>query len=150
MAFSFFSFKKKTVVQDVEPKAVEQVPLPLEPEKSQEKQEQQEEFQNPEVLNEDLASKEPSVISQMSTLKVTREDVIASYKIFLGRLPESMEVVDPRVGASLFALLADFLASNEFLEDPQKSQLVLLVAKKIVDARKDSLQAPTKAASATN
>jgi hypothetical protein len=78
----------------------------------------------------------PEMLSQMGTMKATREDVIAAYKIFLGRLPESMEVVDPRVGVSPMALLVDFLASKEFLDQAPKSQLVLAVAKKIIDARK--------------
>jgi hypothetical protein len=78
---------------------------------------------------------EPEVAGQMGTIKATREDVIAAYKIFLGRLPESMEVVDPRVGVAPAALLVDFLASKEFLDQAPKAQLVLTVAKKIIDAR---------------
>jgi hypothetical protein len=77
----------------------------------------------------------------MGTMKATREDVIAAYKIFLGRLPESMEVVDPRVGVAPAALLVDFLASKEFLDQAPKSQLVLAVAKKILDERKQATAA---------
>jgi hypothetical protein len=44
-------------------------------------------------------------------------------------------VVDARLGMSLSALMLEFLASNEFLNQPQKTQLVLVVAKKILDAR---------------
>jgi hypothetical protein len=152
MAFSFFSFKKKSVVEDVEPKSAEPEQL-AEIVKQQVKTPlvvKQEAPQAPASIDKELVQQESALVSQMSTLKVTREDVIAFYKIFLGRLPESMEVVDPRVGASGFALLADFLASNEFLDDPQKSQLVLLVAKKIVDARKESMQAPTNTFPAAN
>ena len=83
-----------------------------------------------------LTSNVSEVSAQMDTLKATREDVIAAYKIFLGRLPESMEVVDPRVGVSPAALLVDFLASKEFLDQAPKSQLVLAVAKKILNERK--------------
>ncbi len=83
----------------------------------------------------------PEVLGQMDTIKATREDVIAAYKIFLGRLPESMEVVDPRVGVSPAALLVDFLASKEFLDQAPKSQLVLAVAKKILDERKQAAAA---------
>jgi len=82
------------------------------------------------------ADKAPEVLRQMDTTKATREDVIAAYKIFLGRLPESMEVIDPRVGVSPAALLVDFLASKEFLDQAPKSQLVLAVAKKILDERR--------------
>ena len=81
---------------------------------------------------------EPEEVGQMGTTKATREDVIAAYKIFLGRLPESMEVVDPRVGVSPAALLVDFLASKEFLDQAPKAQLVLAVAKKILDERKQA------------
>lgn len=84
---------------------------------------------------------EPEVLGQMDTMKATREDVIAAYKIFLGRVPESMEVVDPRVGVASAALLVDFLASKEFLDQAPKSQLVLAVAKKILDERKQAAAA---------
>jgi len=87
------------------------------------------------------ANEAPEVLGQMDTTKATREDVIAAYKIFLGRLPESMEVVDPRVGVSPAALLVDFLASKEFLDQAPKSQLVLAVAKKILDERKQAAAA---------
>jgi hypothetical protein len=81
---------------------------------------------------------EPNVLGQMETIKATREDVIAAYKIFLGRLPESMEAVDPRVGVSPSAILLDFLISKEFLDQASKSQLILAVAKKILDERKQT------------
>ena len=84
---------------------------------------------------------EPEVLGQMDTMKATREDVIAAYKIFLGRVPESMEVVDHRVGQSVAAVLVDFLASKEFLDQAPKSQLVLAVAKKILDERKQAAAA---------
>ena len=87
------------------------------------------------VSAEVVADVEPEAAGQMDTMKATREDVIAAYKIFLGRLPESMEVVEPRVGVTPFALLVDFLASKEFLDQAPKSQLVLAVAKKVLDAR---------------
>jgi hypothetical protein len=81
------------------------------------------------------APQEAEVLNQMETVKATREDVIAAYKIFLGRLPESMKVVDQRVGVSCAALLVDFLASKEFLDQPTKAQLMLAVAKKIFEKR---------------
>jgi hypothetical protein len=89
----------------------------------------------------DAPAAEPEEAGQMGTMKATREDVIAAYKIFLGRLPESMEVVDPRVGVAPAALLVDFLASKEFLDQAPKSQLVLAVAKKILDERKQAAAA---------
>lgn len=84
---------------------------------------------------------EPEVLGQMDTMKATREDVIAAYKIFLGRVPESIEVVDHRVGQPVAAVLVDFLASKEFLDQAPKSQLVLAVAKKILDERKQAAAA---------
>lgn len=90
---------------------------------------------------EAVEAEQPKVLGQMDTLKATHEDVIAAYKIFLGRLPESMEVVDPRVGVTPAALLVDFLASKEFLDQAPKSQLVLAVAKKILDERKQAAAA---------
>ncbi|WP_281814399.1 hypothetical protein [Limnohabitans sp. MORI2] len=84
---------------------------------------------------------EPEVLGQMDTMKATREDVIAAYKIFLGRVPESMEVVDHRVGQPVAAVLVDFLASKEFLDQAPKAQLVLAVAKKILDERKQAAAA---------
>jgi hypothetical protein len=92
----------------------------------------------PEPVAADAPAAAPEEAGQMGTMKATREDVIAAYKIFLGRLPESMEVVDPRVGVAPAALLVDFLASKEFLDQAPKSQLVLAVAKKILDERKQA------------
>ncbi len=91
---------------------------------------------NEPVSKEASAPEQPEVLGQMDTIKATREDVIAAYKIFLGRLPESMVVVDQRVGVAPAALLVDFLASKEFLDQAPKAQLVLAVAKKILDERK--------------
>ena len=81
-------------------------------------------------------------VGQMDTIKATREDVIAAYKIFLGRLPESMAVVDPRVGVTPAALLLDFLSSSEFLGHPPREQLVLDLARQILLARKAQLGEP--------
>ncbi len=91
------------------------------------------------VRQEAPENPEPKVLGQMETINATREDVIAAYKIFLGRLPESMEAVDPRVGVSPSAILLDFLISKEFLDQASKSQLILAVAKKILDERKQTL-----------
>lgn len=167
MAFNFFGLKKKPVIEDVEAKqptaaakpaamtfdqalaaqaaaegrvaesvapvvAVETEPAPAA------------------VVAEPVAADAPAAeteeVGQMGTMKATREDVIAAYKIFLGRLPESMEVVDPRVGVSPAALLVDFLASKEFLDQAPKAQLVLAVAKKILDERKQAQAAAEGAA----
>lgn len=130
MAFQFFKFNRKNDVQDVEPKAVvsdtKEIEQRHEPETS-----------------------EPKLLGQMDTIKATREDVIAAYKIFLGRLPESMEVVDPRVGVAPSAILVDFLISKEFLDQASKSQLILAVAKKILDEKKQTTSSDAVNASYT-
>ena len=166
MPFDFFSFRKKPVIEDVEVKIstpIQESGLQNQTESSSEPStEPLSSFEPTKVAEEtapvavsvaevmadaaQLASSpaitapEPEArkegMGQMDTLRATREDVIAAYKIFLGRLPESMEVVDPRVGVTPNALLADFLASKEFLDQTPKAQFVLAVAKKILDARK--------------
>ena len=129
MAFDFFGLRKKPLIEDVE------VKVPLPPEPSVEAPVESEQASH--------APATPAIPGQMDTAKATREDVIAAYKIFLGRVPESMEVVDPRVGAAPAALLVDFLASKEFLDYAPRAQLVLAVAKKILDERKLAKEAET-------
>ena len=168
MVFNFFGLKKKPVIEDVEAKVPTPAPKPAPMRfdealaaqaaaeaatKGQATQEAvvsvapaPEPAAAPVVAAEaapaePAADAEPEVLGQMDTMKATREDVIAAYKIFLGRVPESMEVVDPRVGVAPAALLVDFLASKEFLDQAPKSQLVLAVAKKILDERKQAAAA---------
>lgn len=119
MVFNFFVFKKKQDILDVEVKVpTPPVSSPVSGEKESEPPEQVVETSIKETLNvvTERAEKEieaqaisdstahpikapenetlpPKVLSQLETLKSTREDVIAAYKIFLGRLPESMELV---------------------------------------------------------
>jgi len=64
----------------------------------------------------------------------SREDVIAAYKIFLGRLPESIQVISPWVGVPTEKLLIDFMVSNEFLSNPDRVRFVVNLAKKIIEA----------------
>ncbi len=197
--FSFLGFKKKPVVEDIEPKApkqeapfntalpnegvVEALPakdanlqaLPIAPEHSvsplptglpsseeaisqpdvvqtlpvSERVPEPNERESARVLNvEPEPEPEPDALAQMATVNATREDVIAAYKIFLGRLPESMEVVQSRVGVAPSALLVDFLGSKEFLDQTPKAQLVLTVAKKIAEAHRQSTSAENTAPNA--
>jgi hypothetical protein len=74
-------------------------------------------------------------MAQLATVRATREDVIAAYKIFLGRMPENMDVVDNRIGVMPEAMMVEFMVSKEYLDHPEKSQLVLALAKKIMDER---------------
>ena len=159
MVFKFFRFTRKSDVQDVEPKVgIEPsmgslneepfkvqdtvvsvaVPMPDTAPAEEPSSKIEESAVQTEVSQEAPDDSESKVLGQMDTLKATREDVIAAYKIFLGRLPESMEVVDPRVGVAPSAILLDFLISKEFLDQSSKSQLILALAKKILDDRKQT------------
>ena len=132
MVFNFFSFKRKPVLPEAAVTASPQQPAPMTFDEALAAQVAAKVAQVPAEVLGDVPSE---ATGQMDTMKATREDVIAAYKIFLGRLPESMEVVEPRVGVTPFVLLVDFLASKEFLDQAPKSQLVLAVAKKVLDAR---------------
>jgi hypothetical protein len=74
--------------------------------------------------------------NQLNTLEITQEDVIAAYKIFLKRLPESMDVINLRVKMNSDRLLIDFLSSSEFLNRAECKQLIFSLAKKIMDEEK--------------
>ena len=159
MVFKFFRFTRKSDIQDVEPKVgIEPsmgslneepfkvqdtvvsaaVPMPDTAPAEEPSSKIEESAVQTEVSQEAPDDSESKDLGQMDTLKATREDVIAAYKIFLGRLPESMEVVDPRVGVAPSAILLDFLISKEFLDQSSKSQLILALAKKILDDRKQT------------
>ena len=161
MVFKFFRFTRKSDIQDVEPKvgiepsmgslneepfkvqdtvvsAAVPVPVPDTAPEVEPSSKLEESAVQAEVTQEAPDDSESKVLGQMDTLKATREDVIAAYKIFLGRLPESMEVVDPRVGVAPSAILVDFLNSKEFLDQASKSQLILALAKKILVDRKQT------------
>lgn len=170
MVFDFFGFRKKPVIEDVEvkplpPKSapitfdealaaqeatkavvpvvpIVEAPPPPPPVVAAEPPSSLELLGQLDAMQATAVPEAPTeVLGQMATLKATREDVIAAYKIFLGRLPETMEVVEPRVGVAPSALLVDFLASKEFLDQAPKAQLVLAVAKKILDERKQAVAA---------
>ena len=69
---------------------------------------------------------------QMASMQASAEDVIAAYKIFLGRLPESAQVVQQRTGLPVATLLIDFLASAEFLGHPMRAKLLLGLARRVI------------------
>ena len=52
--------------------------------------------------------------------KTTREDVIAAYKIFLGRFPENENVIMDRLGLETIQILISFLESEEFISRVDK------------------------------
>jgi len=142
--FDFFTFKKSPVIEDVVVKEPSPLVTPVSEPMATDHSESAIAEGRSDVPVEALAAgaAEVAVPGQMDNASVsTAEDVIAAYKIFLGRLPESMDVVTPRVGISTAALLVDFLKSREFLDHPPRSQLVLALAKMVLDARKDAAQA---------
>lgn len=131
MVLNFFGFKKRPDIQDVEPKE-EVIPpqvvveLVAEPEPE------------PEPAHEVASPLEESSPPEPDQFIATREDVIAAFKIFLGRLPESEEVIGTWVGVKPQAILVDFLKSQEFLNHAQKSQFILALAKKVLDDRRQA------------
>jgi len=76
-------------------------------------------------------------------LRMTKEDVIAAYKIFLNRLPESATVMNLRIGGSTEANLIDFVLADEFLKRPEVRPLILGLAKQITERQK-AAGLPTK------
>ena len=74
--------------------------------------------------------------TQMNSMAMSQEDIIAAYKIFLKRHPENLEVVQPRVGLSGDRVLLDFLSSGEFTSRPEVVQLIFALAKKLLEEQK--------------
>jgi len=134
MVFNFFKFKNSHVVEDVEAKQPELTqPAPMSFEEALAAQKAAKEV----TLEAALEATPQSPAGQLDQIEMTREDVIAAFKIFLGRQPESEEVLKPWVGSKPQSLLVSFLRCSEFLDNPIKSQLVLVLAKKILDERKE-------------
>ena len=73
---------------------------------------------------------------QMESMLMSQEDIIAAYKIFLKRHPETMEVIKPRVGLTGDRVLVDFLSSSEFTSRPEVVNLIFAIAKKLLDEQK--------------
>jgi hypothetical protein len=63
--------------------------------------------------------------------KATREDIVAIYKLFLGRFPENEEVITPRIGLEMPLLLKSFLLSDEFIERQENWPMLLQAEEKI-------------------
>jgi hypothetical protein len=67
-------------------------------------------------------------------LRMTREDVIAAYKIFLRRFPESDEVIQSRLNSRVEANLLDFAFVGEFIERADLPVIIFPIAKKLIEA----------------
>ena len=93
----------------------------------------------PPALSETTAEKVLSAAEtpkQMESMLMSQEDIIAAYKIFLKRHPETMEVIKPRVGLTGDRVLVDFLSSREFTSRPEVVNLIFALAKKLLDEQK--------------
>ena len=93
----------------------------------------------PPALSETTAEKVLSAAEtpkQMESMLMSQEDIIAAYKIFLKRHPETMEVIKPRVGLTGDRVLVDFLSSSEFTSRPEVVNLIFALAKKLLDEQK--------------
>lgn len=95
-----------------------------------------------EAASEDVRSALPAdpAASALSPRIALAEDVVAAYKLFLGRLPESTDVVQLRVGYPLDKLLFEFMASAECLGSESRTQLVLSVAMQVLLEQKSQLE----------
>jgi hypothetical protein len=79
---------------------------------------------------------QPAAPTAEQPLLMAKEDVIAAYKIFLDRLPESNAVMNQRIGASAEANLIQFMLADEFLKRPEVKTLILGLAKQIIERQK--------------
>jgi len=86
---------------------------------------------------------------QMSSMLMSQEDIIAAYKIFLKRQPESLEVVQRRVGLTGDRVLVDFLSSSEFTNRPEVKNLIFALAKKMLEEHKAQTAADDASNAAT-
>lgn len=79
---------------------------------------------------------QPADPTAIQPLFMAKEDVIAAYKIFLDRLPESNAVMNQRIGATAEANLIQFMLADEFLKRPEVKPLILGLAKQIIERQK--------------
>jgi hypothetical protein len=77
----------------------------------------------------------PSVadISFDNISEMTEKDIFSGYKIFLGRLPESNQVIQHWVGRSTSDFLVNLIFSKEFRSRNKVNKMILLLAKEILD-----------------
>jgi len=80
----------------------------------------------------------PSLADQWQKNLVTEADVVAAYKIFLGRLPEARQVIESRIGIAPDQLLISFITAPEFRARKKFNPIILALAKEIIDQSKQS------------
>ncbi len=102
------------------------------------------------VLTAEKALSAAETPKQMESMLMSAEDIIAAYKIFLKRHPETMDVIQPRVGLTGDRVLVDFLSSSEFTSRPEAVNLIFALAKKLLDEQKAKTTQEASAAVATS
>ena len=80
----------------------------------------------------------PQNSDQWQNKSTTEADVVAAYKIFLDRLPETRQVITSRVGVQPEKLLASFLVAPEFRARKQLHPIIVALAKEIIEKNKAS------------
>ncbi len=71
-----------------------------------------------------------SILSTPDTTSIS--DMLASYKLFLKRVPENFQVIESRVGIPANLMFKDFLLSDEFLSHEDYWPAVIEAAKKVI------------------
>ena len=66
---------------------------------------------------------------------MTRDDVQAAFRLFLGREPKSEEEIMPYVGVTSDRILLDFMLSAEFIARKEMAGPLVFIAKKIVETQ---------------
>jgi len=66
----------------------------------------------------------------------TSEDVVAAYKFFLNRFPESLAVIESRIGKPISQLLRSFLLSDECLNRQENWPIIIEAAKRVIEKNK--------------
>ena len=80
----------------------------------------------------------PSFSDQWQTGAISEADVVAAYKLFLGRLPETRKVIEARIGMHPERFLASFITAPEFRARKQFAPIILSLAKEIINENKKS------------
>jgi hypothetical protein len=78
---------------------------------------------------ENMTSGDLKAPNNLLSFKMTSEDVIAAYKLFLNRFPENQEVLEQKIGALPISLIREFLASDEFLSRAELWHSIIGAAK---------------------
>ena len=79
-----------------------------------------------------VASAEPAEpAAPAAPVGMTREDVVAAYRLFLRRDPESEAVIEPYLGRGRERLVGAYLTTAEFLQRPEHVRLIAEVAQSI-------------------